>query len=131
MLPPTKDILEEISRANFHQDFGVSIPERISLIQLYRWLIFGFTPLPKNIELQLSHLPIFDSRIRGLITKISVSEKLIVKIKQLLQETLKNGADRITESRIKSLNVQLDDLAYEAFGITEDERQQIDEAVAG
>ena len=46
-----------------------------------------------------------------------------------LQELLKKGADRTIEARIKSLNVQLDDLAYTAFGISEEERHSIEEAV--
>ena len=100
MLPPTKEILEEISRANFHQDFGVAIPERISLIQLYRWLVFGFTPLPRNIELQLAHLPIFDSDIRRFITKISVRDKLVVKIKQLLMDGILLAKGRIEDEEL-------------------------------
>lgn len=98
MLLPTEKNLEEISNANFHQDFGVGIPERISLLQLYRWLGFGFTPLPRNIELQLSHLPIFDPRIRELIIKVNVSKKVIEKVKQLLVDGILVAKGRIEDS---------------------------------
>ena len=61
----------------------------------------------------------------------SLNSQMVVKVDQIiaLQLDLDNGVNRITESRIRSLNAQLDALAYQAFGITEEERKQIEEAV--
>jgi len=60
----------------------------------------------------------------------SLNLKIVEKVDQIiaLQRPLESGINRIAESRIRSLNAQLDELACQAFGITDEERKQIEEA---
>jgi len=75
-------MIDELSRTNFHHSYKVSVPEKISLAQVHRWLVLGFTPLPRSIELQLAHLPVFDY---DLASRQIINDTVISKTKALLE----------------------------------------------
>ncbi len=62
----------------------------------------------------------------------SLNHKISDKVEEIteLMKALMEKPNKNLEVRIKSLNIQLDELAYQAFGLTENERKLVEESVA-
>lgn len=84
------------------------------------WFNHTFQKLQRGIfpQFKVNELAQFPIALKG-----DVAAKLATKVDEMmkLQEKLQSAPDRVTEARIKGLNSNIDELVYQAFGLTKDE----------